>query len=323
MMKLGFYCYSTTNLGDEIQSIAALQFAPKTEVPIFINRDFPDYKSNDQLFLIANGWFSESYLSFFMPENIHPFFISIHIHQEMELTAAIIKTLKKAEPVGCRDLYTLERLTKAGVDCFFSGCLTLTLGRSFHHKGGGGNLVNDVPEVILAQHFPMDLETKSISQHLERLPLTSIHHRQSQRIINQRRKNQLEAPTFLTFQEKAARLFFNFPLVSQQDRIRFSKATQLLQTYETADLIITSRLHCAIPAIAMGTPVFFAPKTRSDFRFSGYEFLKYCQNINFDISDWAKALSDILERAVETRENPLRNHHGRKLIETLSKSQQR
>ena len=38
---------------------------------------------------------------------------------------------------------------------------------------------------------------------------------------------------------------------------RFIQARGLLETYANAGLVITSRLHCALPCIAMGTPVVF------------------------------------------------------------------
>jgi len=39
--------------------------------------------------------------------------------------------------------------------------------------------------------------------------------------------------------------------------VRFSHAFELLQKYRTAKLVITSRLHVALPCVAMGTPVVF------------------------------------------------------------------
>ncbi|MHB9292886.1 hypothetical protein Holit_01999 [Hollandina sp. SP2] len=45
------------------------------------------------------------------------------------LSPAGIKYLKKHEPIGCRDYGTVKLLGKYGINAYFSGCLTLTLGR--------------------------------------------------------------------------------------------------------------------------------------------------------------------------------------------------
>ena len=57
---------------------------------------------------------------------------------------------------------------------------------------------------------------------------------------------------------------------------RLEIADALLNKYSTAKLVITSRLHCALPCLAFGTPVvFFHPDYHTDKRFDGYrEYLK-------------------------------------------------
>jgi exopolysaccharide biosynthesis predicted pyruvyltransferase EpsI len=41
------------------------------------------------------------------------------------------------------------------------------------------------------------------------------------------------------------------------EKERFSVAEDFLKKYATAKLVVTSRLHCAIPCLAFGTPVIF------------------------------------------------------------------
>ena len=51
---------------------------------------------------------------------------------------------------------------------------------------------------------------------------------------------------------------------------KYEEAEALLRRYATAELVITSRLHCALPCRAMGTPVIFVhPNYYSDSRFDG------------------------------------------------------
>jgi hypothetical protein len=51
---------------------------------------------------------------------------------------------------------------------------------------------------------------------------------------------------------------------------RTSKARELLRRYSAAKLVITSRLHCALPCLALGTPVVLLRRgVESDPRFDG------------------------------------------------------
>ena len=55
-------------------------------------------------------------------------------------------------------------------------------------------------------------------------------------------------------------------------------AKQKLASYGLAELVVTSRLHCALPCIALGTPVVFINDDPNDIRFSGYQKLLTIHN---------------------------------------------
>lgn len=60
---------------------------------------------------------------------------------------------------------------------------------------------------------------------------------------------------------------------------RLKNAESFLERYKKAKLVITSRLHCALPCIAFGTPVIFIKPTYKPNRIIGYEnILNYKQN---------------------------------------------
>lgn len=129
-MKYGLLTYDTHNIGDDIQSIAAEQFLPS--VDYLVLRD--NIGSFDkECKLIMNGWFMHKYGStghqkykFPPKENIKPLITSFHL----DTTEIFDKEyFKKHEPIGCRDLYTLGIMQDAGIDAYFSGCMTLTLKR--------------------------------------------------------------------------------------------------------------------------------------------------------------------------------------------------
>ena len=56
-------------------------------------------------------------------------------------------------------------------------------------------------------------------------------------------------------QEKAIRVAHGISL--KFDKARFTEAYRLVEMYASAKLVITQRIHCALPCVAMGTPVIF------------------------------------------------------------------
>lgn len=99
-----------------------------------LDRDFASgrhYPKNT--WLICNGWFMhrnfKGEIDFPFPETINPIFLSFHINDPSVLNSDVATQLKKSEPIGCRDWTTVYRLREMGVSCFFSGCLTTTVGQ--------------------------------------------------------------------------------------------------------------------------------------------------------------------------------------------------
>ena len=103
---------------------------------IELNRDFSKADSvPDETFTLAFGWHMHSLygLRYEFPyhANIRPLFISFHINRPEILTPEAIDYLREYGPIGCRDWTTAEMLLSAGVDAFFSGCLTTTVDAVF------------------------------------------------------------------------------------------------------------------------------------------------------------------------------------------------
>jgi polysaccharide pyruvyl transferase WcaK-like protein len=57
------------------------------------------------------------------------------------------------------------------------------------------------------------------------------------------------------------------------DKKRFEFAEALIKKYAKASLVVTSRLHCALPCLGLETPVIFMPSNIKDERFSGLKEL--------------------------------------------------
>ncbi|HIP92257.1 MAG TPA: hypothetical protein EYH25_02210 [Thermotoga sp.] len=82
-------------------------------------------------------------------------------------------------------------------------------------------------------------------------------------------------------------------------------AEEQLKRLANAQVVITSRLHAALPAIAFGTPVIFVHRNLNDPRFTG--LLKYINH--YDISEFKKQVNEI------DWENPPQNPSQKELRE--------
>lgn len=128
--KFGVLKFSSYNIGDEIQSVAAMQFLP--QVDYYIHReDIDKFRSEgDKVKLIMNAWWMWRPDHFPPSKDIEPLLISMHISETIRnrfLENGVKEYLIQNGPVGCRDLGTLQYLQENNVPAYFSGCLTLTL----------------------------------------------------------------------------------------------------------------------------------------------------------------------------------------------------
>lgn len=258
----GLLSYHTNNIGDEIQSLAARQFLPRVDV--YIDRDdLKKLRSRKKVKIILNGWFSPTPDNWPPSKDIEPLFISFHVSKKAVrelMSPASLAYLKIHQPIGCRDLFTQKVLEKNGIQAYFSGCLTLTLQKEVRGRG---------TEIILAD---LDEETKKL------LPAELLNqaHETTHWSHPQYAKR---AASFLALHANPLRLLlkklrlnsFAWFLLekTQNSEAKLERAQELLNRYSSAKLVLTSRLHCALPCLAFGTPVIFIHQNLDDPRFTG------------------------------------------------------
>lgn len=224
-MKYGVIVYQgTQNIGDDIQSYAAARLLP--HVDYYIEREQMDVfcpKENEPVHVIMNGWFMYNKLAWPVSPCINPLYISMHfrVNDELEVGGDFLDGLggedfKSHEPIGCRDLETKQLLEKHGISAWLSGCLTLTL------EPVGGIQKEDY--ICLT-----DVSKETECYLREKYPST----------------------TFYRMSHVGDNVIS--PQDSWQDR--FENVEKLLITYQNAKAVITTRLHCAMPCLALGTPV--------------------------------------------------------------------
>jgi hypothetical protein len=137
-------------------------------------------------------------------------------------------------PIGCRDLITTGMLVDRGVDAYWSSCLTLFLGTAL------------------------------------RLP-----HRPRQGVLFVDLPVAAEAFIPAEIVSRAARVS-TFPPPGMRTKVfdRWAAVGRLMEQLASAELVVTRRLHAALPAASFGTPVVAVPDAEISFapvRFSGVE----------------------------------------------------
>ena len=235
MTKFSLLSYSKSrNFGDQIQSLAAKQYLP--QIDTYLDRDFLNEYSGTELRLIMNGWFMAKPNNWPPSEKIKPLLISFHIthdhnaNQKM-FSPEALDFYKRNEPVGCRDYYTMKLLKAYGIEAYYSGCLTLTIENKFKHLPRTNKI------------YMVDVLYKFGSR----------RRRWKDRIRKKWLLKRIIPPEIL---EKAIYMRQVVSKRTTEDE-KFIIAEQALEKYATAKLVITSRIHCALPCIALGTPVIF------------------------------------------------------------------
>lgn len=252
-MKYGLLTYVENkrffNVGDNIQSLAAKQFLPNIDV--FLNREkLGDYKG-EPVKLIMNGWFTHNTHNWVPSEDIDPVFVSFHMNNTAApamLSEKGIAYLKKHEPIGCRDQFTADTLKAKGIDAYFTGCLTLTLDS---YKVDDSERGEDIYIVDPLYSYPRPEKIFYNTKHTIKNILNGT--------VFQLNKKNKHLKNFIGKDVLDTAEFINQEPPSNQysDKEKFEMAEALLRKYAKAKLVITSRIHCALPCLALGTPVIF------------------------------------------------------------------
>lgn len=148
--KFGLIKYNSVNIGDEIQSIAAMRFLPQIDEMFFRER-LSKYKPSKPTKLIMNAWWMWNPKYFLPSSNIKPLLISMHIRPSIRKNFLNKKNkdfLLKNGPVGCRDKNTEKFLLENNIPAYYSGCLTTTLQRNPKLKRSNYILTVDLPNYV-------------------------------------------------------------------------------------------------------------------------------------------------------------------------------
>ena len=250
----GYISYSTSNIGDDIQALAAKQFLP--ENTIAIDREFiHEFHHEAKVHTIINGWYMwTKNLGWYQskkkaPEKswppsfvLNPLILSIHFTPGFVSSALSdegVEYLKKYSPIGARDYYTLQELQNKNIPSYFSGCLTLTLENSCKER----------TDTIYA----VDIDQECIN------------------FIKSKTGHKIEIVTH----------HINSSIASNNEK-RLKHAQAILEKYKQAKCVITSRLHATMPCLAFQTPVLLLNTSKDQCRFTGLkELVHNCSKKEF------------------------------------------
>lgn len=208
-------CYAESNLGDDLQTVAAGRLLPRVDG--YLDRESLNAATETGI-VVLNGFFMNT-RNWPPAPSLTPVFFGFHITPSAEswiCSPGGIAYLKEHAPIGCRDLGTVALLERYGVEAYYSKCLSLTLERRQEPPRAGKIYmvgINSVERSIIPK--PIRKQAIEVDQNVVRLP-------------------------------------------GLPPAIKFDLVRHLLDVYKnTASLVITSKIHCAMPCIAMGIPVVF------------------------------------------------------------------
>ena len=251
-MKFGLLVYwdKVRNIGEYIQSLAALPFLPKLDQ--FLNKETLSTFNGEEHKLILNGWFMHYPQNWPPSKNINPLIISFHISPKTKallLSDKAIEYYKLHEPIGCRDHDTLELLKAKGVDAYFSGCLTLTLDKNLYVDENYKDEIIFSDVLYNMARFNPNITVKTLIRSILRTPIVITQAWKKKQLINKLFSEDILKKAKYMIQERSLKKYTH--------EERFDVATDFLKQLANAKLVVTSRLHTALPCLAFGTPVIF------------------------------------------------------------------
>lgn len=265
LARQGFY---TTNLGDNIQSVAIRRLLKNIglsdEQIVSVNRDTLTTYRGDPVLLIMNGCFWQRH--FPLPSKVHPVFIGFQT--DIETIRANKAFFLDHQPIGCRDEATYKAFRRLGVQAFVTGCLTLTLPEREKEPENGN--------VFIVYGKGPGALPMSVFQHMP------AHILENSRLFNHRHT------------------LLEWPLNARQlARIEGYSESVFNMFCRRASLIITPLHHVAAPALAAGIPVIIVRESHN----SRFSFIKKFSKVyvpeTFKSIRWAPKPRDLSEFKAE------------------------
>jgi len=222
------------NLGDIIQGMSARAYLG--ENAICLDREKLNEFEGEKGILIANGWFMHDYNAFPPSEKLTPFYISFHLASIKLLCSKLNRNhFRKYGPVGCRDRKTQIYFLLNGIPAYYSGCLTVTFNKR---------------KKIFRRSFQDSI-----------VMVDNVDHQFPKEIIEKIREIGNKELNLLNHDPILAESDFDSYLIENEAYIN-----NLMEEYSGASVVITNKLHCALPCLSLGIRVIFIHPNPEDGR---------------------------------------------------------
>lgn len=250
------------NVGDCIQTFAVdgiyKQLGIKKEDICALDRNRLREYHGEQVILPMQGHFEniKGAEVFPLSDEIKPIFMGYSSTTEAHYTQECIKAYQENGPVCCRDEGTWKLMKKKGINAYLTGCLTIMLPERDKEPENGKVFLVDAPPAV-EQYMPEDLKRNTV---------------------------------YVTHEIQW------YPKNSDEEELERIEALsgEILERYRNeAALVITSRLHCAAPCMAMGIPVILV-RNYFDTRYMWIDkYLPLYTPDRFSQIDWHPARVDL------------------------------
>lgn len=267
---LGVSTVVQVNIGDYIQGLASMQFL--TSKPKVIQRELLKDYNGGEVRMFMNGWYMHNTNQWPPSSEIDPCFVAFHMNVltcNGMLTHEGINYLKIHEPIGCRDSHTVEVLKNHGINAYFSGCMTLTLGETYKSEKNSGKVYFVDPALSIDKDEYIDI-VKFIVKHPKKiLKIAKSYYPCAKDSSTALIKSIFFSAQFL---RKYSKIFDESTLLKAEficqqakyikrkypsEESLFEYAKYLVRKYAEADFVVTSRIHCALPCLGLETPVIY------------------------------------------------------------------
>ncbi len=258
---------SVANIGDYIQTLASSQFLPSLDG--FVQREELKQYGGEESKVIMNGWYMFHPEQWPPSDKIYPLFVAMHFNSVIAggklLNEESITYLKKHEPIGCRDKETERMLKEKGVEAYFSGCMTLTLGYRYKtvepregvyfvdppvaRSGRFDTIVQLLKSIFVANKVKRIYDKRMIGEHPLRKWVWATKFFYAYRKLFS--EQTLLNATYINHQNVYYKQHFH------TDEERLAEAERLVRLYARAKLVVTSRIHCALPCLGLDTPMLY------------------------------------------------------------------
>jgi hypothetical protein len=232
-MKTAILGYRTKNLGDDMQAISAAAHLPWIDAIAHRDRLDAARLSEPHLTIMAS-WFLVRNWKRPPTAEIAPLFYGFCLGRDELLETGWRGYLERHAPIGARDTRTVEKLSGVGIEAFRTGCITLFLGR----------MLEPVPPEKRSGVVLVDVPESAMGL----IPPEIVA--RAETITNQ-------SP----------------PEVRYDPLARVAHIARIAERLRRAEMVVTRRLHTALPCVGFRTPVVAivedTPSNRG--RFSGYD----------------------------------------------------